>query len=354
MKRHELHRAVELVLPATSVRPTLPLFGCVFFDGTEAAAFDDTMAIHAPCDLPFEGGVPAKQLHDWLRSARSPEVKFEGDESEVKLKAGRAKVTLPSLPLGDFVFEKPKRGGVVLTGGALPIHTILQEALVSIADDTDYGDFYGLMLHFDEDLIVGYSTNNIVATRTLQAFEVPKKLHGRTLQIPAQTVKAVVRLMGETEVMSDDWRIVIGTKFFQVEIDGVTITSKVGQSKNVTNYEGMFSSVEWAGSWLPAKRDLVDALKAAQVAKDEKGLGVTRLTAEGNDILLATKTDSGLLVEDAVDLGEPHPKMDVLIQPDLAHSAMDPATEFRVYADSFLAATNGDTLRLVALVSEGS
>lgn len=107
MQRTELLKTLDKVRPALSTRDFLPIMSHYCFTGDSVFAYNDTMAISAPCETGFAGGVRGDTLMAFLSNTGAKELSMSVKDSALNIKAGASRVQLPILPEEEFIWDGP-------------------------------------------------------------------------------------------------------------------------------------------------------------------------------------------------------------------------------------------------------
>lgn len=171
--RSALLKAATMVRPAVATQGYIPALTHISLDGEWATAFNDRMAIAVRCDADIKRLVPGTLLVQGLASFGSREVLFhqDGDASFV-MKAGRAKVKLPTLPLKDFPFDWPKRFGGYEIDISGDMVKAIKRCLLSVNKDATQPAQTGVTFDVDDGQAVFYSTDNGSVSRAKSTTDV--------------------------------------------------------------------------------------------------------------------------------------------------------------------------------------
>lgn len=187
-------RTAELALGRLATAPAL--MNLCFTDG-HVVAFDDVLAVRSPCALGLDGCVPGRQLIDFLNSCAASEVDVRDQSgSEVVLKVGRSRLTLPLTPRSEYPLEEP------VAGRGLPTSPDFVDALlkaqVSIGQDSLQAWCYGVTLQLGTKASRLLSTNNFAIT------SVDVKMVGakQNVVLPPRLVDSVLKLARRESVTS--------------------------------------------------------------------------------------------------------------------------------------------------------
>lgn len=221
MKREDLLGLLAMVRPALATSESLsPIFTHYCFDGKRLTAYNGmSLGVTVPFVSPFKGGVPGKTLDDLLSHIGDDEVTIVPGKGNIEIKAGKAVMTLATIPADDLasVFEKEFAeidGQVVnVSGGKLAGKALLGAiscCLNSLGGDAGRADQTGLLFRRDRDYLVIYGFNNI----SLSVAEVP--LDDVNLDLPEDGVLLpgiFCKLMADYLKADDAVRLEIGERY---------------------------------------------------------------------------------------------------------------------------------------------
>lgn len=171
MNRLELLDKIEAVEPALSAKDTIPILTHLWFTGKTVMAFNDGIAIQALFDTDFKAAVPAV-LTQLLRTSAADEVEMKlNGNGELSVKAATSRISLPTFPSDDFVFEMPGitekevRAGALISGesdneNAVAFFEAVDLAIQCVANEATVPEQLGVnLLPGPKDTVSIYSTN---------------------------------------------------------------------------------------------------------------------------------------------------------------------------------------------------
>lgn len=166
VSRSSLSEAVNLVKAALSNQPFVPVLSHLVFDGVSVTAFNDVAAISVRTEVDLECCVPGDLMIRSLNSLGGSEVVLNQTDEALVLACGRAKVKLPTLPLGTFPFSMPEFEG---KGLQLNSHILqgIASCLPSSGNDPTHPAQMGVTLAPVDGMIGLYSTDNFTVSRYL-------------------------------------------------------------------------------------------------------------------------------------------------------------------------------------------
>lgn len=173
MKRSEFLEQLETVAPALASNDLIPILTHIWFSKDRIMAYNDVIAIGAPCDSGFTGAVPGQTLLNLLKMSRAKEVKFTTVKDELEVKAAASVFRLSTLPADHFVFSMPKpqkKQETALLGNKQFLESI-DTCLRSVSSDTSKPEHLGITLLPDKDNLEFYSTDSHTITHTKFALQ---------------------------------------------------------------------------------------------------------------------------------------------------------------------------------------
>lgn len=300
-QRESLLSSLQHVIGAVERRQTKPILGNILIEATDKVLFtasDSEIELQALSDIhvdqPGEVTVPARKLYDICRhlpdSARI-DVDVEGDKAKVK--SGRSRFTLSTLPANEF----PKADG--LKDAQLVTLTVeeLQKALQSTAFSMAQQDvrFYlnGLLLEISSQRLSCVATDGHRLAYSVSETKAEPETPVRVI-VPRKSVGELQRLLGTAEP-DDEVTIHVTPQQLQVVLNDVRLTTKL--------IDGSFPDYNRVIPVDSNKELLIDcdslkqALTRASVLSNEKYRGV-RLALETG---LVTITTNNPEQEEAID-----------------------------------------------------
>lgn len=175
ISRETLLRSLALSRPAVAQQAYIVALTHYAFDGYMAMAYNDVSAIAVRTPLDLECCLPADTLTKALNSITSDRVDVELGDGAVTLTAGRAKIKVPFLPLGNFPLRIPTEeprcsftiNDVMLKG--------IEKCLAGVGTDPTHPAQMGVTLDPKKEGAAFYSTDNTTISRytTTQKVKLP-------------------------------------------------------------------------------------------------------------------------------------------------------------------------------------
>lgn len=245
MKRSEFVEILRKVEPALSSKDAVPVQSCFCFDGTTVLAYDDVVAMQAPCKVDLAGGLKGKVLLPFLQTSRAKEVELataDGDGvREVSIKAGRSRLKLPLVDDSDVSFKFPSGKGATEVKPGADFKAALARALVSLGEDPAVGWMFGVTLAWGKKPVLYSSDNRGVSLVTFRdpAFAGDNK----PVVLPPQFCRLLVGLASgddlEVLLLHQQWaeaRFASGLRLFSrtvTEVDVPKYQEMFGRTKGV-------------------------------------------------------------------------------------------------------------------------
>ena len=320
IERAALLRSLNHVQSVVERRNTIPILSNVYLDaadgrlGLAATDMDLTIVESVEADIATDGSTtaPAHTLYDIVRKlpeGAQVELDATGETDQLRLKAGRSRFTLQTLPTEDF----PQ-----MTSDDLPHRFVLSAAdLRAMIDRTRFAisteetRYYlnGIYLHMLE--ADGAEVLRAVATdgHRLARVELPLPDGAAGIPgiiVPRKTVNELRKLIDET---SEVVELALSDSKIRFAFDDVTLTSKLIDG-TFPDYDrviptGNDKSLEVDCQYFSAAVDRVATIST------EKSRAVKLAVADGNVTLTASSPDSGTATEeievdyqqDAIEIG---------------------------------------------------
>lgn len=244
MKRGELLDTLRRVEPALSSKELVPALSHLRFDGVNVTAYDDIIAIETPCSFDLIGGIRGRTLIDFLAASKAKEVEITIEGMAGELLAGRSKLAVPLIGLGDFTFVMPDLEKAV----SVPLHQQfilgVEQCMISMGLDPSQPWMLGQTLVFNSGHITIFSSDGLTASRVSMLAQVPDDIVGLDLIIPPKFCSMLVELSKKDQAvelaLSPDWvvaRFASGLKLFSKTVAGVD------SSKYNELYSGIYADL---------------------------------------------------------------------------------------------------------------
>ncbi len=287
INRDALLKPLQIVSGAVERRHTLPILGNVLIQALDGevsfVATDMEVELVARtrdvrCDA-GEATVPARKLMDICRALPSEaEVEMEVSEGRARIRSGRSRFSLATLPASDFPSTEVvgEEGGFALPGHVLK--GLLEHTQFAMAQQDVRYYLNGLLLESRGPGLRAVATDG----HRLALCEVPVdgEALGEGVQIivPRKGVLELVRLLADSaEVV----KVTVGSQAVQVVVGDVRLTSKLVDGR-FPDYERVVPDAEACDKHVVADREaLRQGLQRAAILANEKYRAVRVSLSDG-------------------------------------------------------------------------
>lgn len=234
-QRENITVPLQHVIGAVERKQTSPILGNILIEANETGpvlftATDSEIELQASVDLHIDQAgqvtVPARKLFDICRhlpdSARV-DLDVQGDKA--KLKSGRSRFTLSTLPANEFPKTEPLNNTQLVTLSVAELQGSLQATAFSMAQQDVRFYLNGLLLE------IGNQTLSCVATdghRLAHAHCEIKAEPENPIRaiVPRKSIGELQRLLGTAEA-DDEVSIHVTPQQLQVSLNGIRLTTKL-------------------------------------------------------------------------------------------------------------------------------
>lgn len=180
LKRKDLLAILKKVEPAVDPKSQMEWVKCIYFTGKEAIAFDHKIGISVPCSLGIHGGLEGRVLIDWLAASNARDLKWEVEDGDVVLRAGRARHRIPIQPAEMFSFEMPDDpiGRIALSDQLVQL---LSRVSTSMGTNEEHPWRMGITVRISAKRATFYSSDNFTASREPLPIRAKKGMSGTEL-----------------------------------------------------------------------------------------------------------------------------------------------------------------------------
>jgi hypothetical protein len=235
MKRLELLSVLKSVSPALPGRSLIPILNCLCFDSKSVVAYDDVVALKAPCDVGLCGGLPGPLLLAFLEASNSSEVVISTDENVANFKLGRSKMKIPIIPSEDFLFVAPKNRGdtLELTKEFLDSLSFISR---SSAEDVHNANRSGITLWFEKGSLIMYATDAVTFVKISLQIPYPSQFSGACM-ILRERFHTLLRKISATRLRLTADGDIIGSR------GKLRLYGKITPGADSSMYENMLTAV---------------------------------------------------------------------------------------------------------------
>jgi hypothetical protein len=240
VKRAELLSTLSIVESGLTDRGFVPILSCFCFDSDSVVAYDDVVAIKAPCKTGFAGGIRGSVLMSMLRASGVDEVEFTPKDAEIHIKLGKSRsvIKLPFLEESDFIFEPPESYAGSIASTPMIIESIVR-CMLSAGVNPSLPSRLGLTMTFDDGSLIIYSSDEMTASMNVVDLkgQYKGKLNGKSYTVPSKFFELLLQLDKQFGCESISFGEVI-----KAEFDGAVLYGKTIQGSDVKQFETIFDS----------------------------------------------------------------------------------------------------------------
>ena len=300
-QRESLLTPLQHVIGAVERRQTSAILGNILIEANDTVvltASDSEIELQANADIHVDQSgsvtVPARKLYDICRhlpeSARI-DVDVEGDKA--KLKSGRSRFTLSTLPANEFPKTDALKDGQLVTLTVEELQKSLQSTAFSMAQQDVRFYLNGLLLEIGTQRLSCVATDGHRLAYSIAETKAEPEDPVRAI-VPRKSVGELQRLLGTAEP-EDEVAIRATAQQLQIELNGVRLTTKLidGSFPDYNRVIPIDSNKELVIDCGTLKQ----ALTRASVLSNEKYRGVRLALQTG----LVTITTNNPEQEEAVD-----------------------------------------------------
>lgn len=353
MKRSDLVNKLKQVQAGLALNDYVPLFACFCFNGKTVVAYNDVVALQAPCPLEVKGAVKGAVLLGFLSATRVPEVELSSQDGDIHIKAGRAKLKLPVIAEpGDFVFKWPDDKGEAIPFGKEAME-MLAYCTPSMGTDPSRRMMMGVTIAFDgeKNKATLYSTDNKSASRSVIEFseaqwKMPKSFHDKAVILPPRFCELL--LSNASEKLSE---LVMGDGWVKAVFEtGLKLFSRTIPDADPQAYKGLFSPMvgkDMNDKYVAIPKGIERALERSLVVIASKD-DTVKLTVKGEVLTLETSSSYGV-AKDVLRM-EGHEDEMVEAQPSILARVLATSEEMAIVGGSCVAFRRGRCYHLVSVV----
>ncbi len=226
--------------------------------------------------------VPARKLHDICRGLpEGSEMNFQMDGNRLRLRSGRSRFLLATLPAEEFPAQDELEADAELTLTRQQLADLIQRTQFAMAQQDVRFYLNGLYLEIGSALIRTVATDG--HRLALAELEVETQgIENKSIIVPRKGVTELQRLLGAG---SSELQISFTDNAIQIQLGNIRLTSKLIEGR-FPDYERVVPTQ--SDKWVTGDRDeLKAALQRAAILSNEKFRGV-RLLLEDRALKLQT------------------------------------------------------------------
>lgn len=277
MDRESLLQPLQQVIGVVERRQTLPVLGNILMVGDDndlqLTATDLEVEIRANASVEIkEGGevtLPARKLIDIVKAL--PEqavVNLSISDSKARIRSGKSRFTLTTLPAADFPVVEQIRGDCKFNISQNKLKELIERTQFCMAQQDVRYYLNGLMLEISAKRLRAVATDGHRLAMCDMDIDV-KIADTRQVIVPRKAVQELARLLGDTEEPAG---VEIGTNHIRIKVADVTFTSKLVDG-NFPDYERVVP--KGGDKFVIADRELLrQALSRTSILSNEKYRGI--------------------------------------------------------------------------------
>lgn len=327
LNREGLVKTLGLLSMALPKQAVVQVLQCFVFNGKTVAAYNDSVAITAPCKAgPFAVNGPL--LLGLLETSLGEEAGLDPDETHVIVRCGRTTAKLPYLAEDSFLFEEPEGAGAALLKISPEVVTALEATLLTVSTDLAKPALMGVCLISDKKQTTLYSCDGDGMTKA----PVGKGGTPLRLMIPSTFCEAVLKIIADTGAEGTLYRY--GNEWVEAEFgNGYHVYGRLMEIDNPLDYEDLVDrTIKKSKSvYKQVPEGLAEALIRAQVITKLE-TAPTVLTIDPNQrIKLFTENRLGTVRDSFTFAG--HPEVEASVSAELTGRAIKLCPEMAVHAN---------------------
>ncbi len=288
LRREVLLKPLQQVSNVVEKRQTLPVLSNLLLQvengRLKLTATDLEVELQASVDLEqYADGeitVPARKLHDICRSLPDGvEIHLEVVEDKCRIRAGRSRYTLSTLPANDFPTTEQLQGR-----GSLSIE---QKALSSLLSSSAFAMAQQDIRYFLNGMLLELKGNRLRAVATdghrlaLSQMQLEEAADEQQMIVPRKAILEMMRLLEDEEEPAE---LELGEKHIRMRLPGLVFTSKLIDGK-YPDYEAVIPV--GVDNRIQANRELlIETIRRTAILSNEKYRAI-RLEVGGNTLRLS-------------------------------------------------------------------
>jgi DNA polymerase III sliding clamp (beta) subunit (PCNA family) len=329
MNREELVTKLETLKPALTNNNLVNIFSHYSFYGIQVTAYNDALAISAPCKTGAVFALSGKTLLELLKNSGAEDVDFKMEMNDVAVTCGKSRFKLPFLGAKEFLYEAPKEKPIL----TLKLNDKLREAIAiclttSARDDTMRAIrgvcFKDALYSCDGDTISRVAVDGLDASG---------------LTVSDVFCDAILAIEGDGELD-------IGQEWAVARIGHYTVDGRMTGTESPIDHAALIAQHADEPTFVKAPAELDAALARARVVADLES-SLTLLTITKGKLKLTTSTSYGDVTDEVPLKG--HPDAAAAVHASLVHRSLKvcdeiaitpSATAYRKGADVFMVVSN--------------
>lgn len=321
MNRKALIDKLELV--GRALANLAPIYQSFTFTDGKVLAYNDAMAIVAPCKTPESFAVNGNILLGLLRNNTSEEVELKLNGHDLQIKAGKSNCKLPFLDEEAFLFVEPDDEWSEPLSISPSLIDGIKACLMTVCDDESKRALLGIAVRQDNKKMSLYSCDGDALTK----FSMKAKSALTDCLLPTSFCETLVKIADEIGL--DGSTIVTSEGWVKAYVNsGYIIYGRLQKIDTPFDYESIIKrTLKGKEICVPVPDDLNEALSRARVVADPES-GKTILTVEKGVLNLLTETPSGV-VRDSVPMDE-HSDVQAMVSAELMQKMLVLSAEMSI------------------------
>ncbi len=285
INREALLKPLQLVAGVVERRQTLPVLSNVLMvvDGDHLSLTGTDLEVElvgqVSLDKVYEGGeitVPARKLMDICKSL--PEntlIEFYQDDQRVKLKAGRSRFTLSTLPANEFPSIDEEAGSMTFTIGQSRLRRLIDRTAFAMAQQDVRYYLNGMLLEVSQNCLRAVATDGHRLAMCVVDADINQAEKHQVI-VPRKGILEMARLLTEGDEMV---HITLGASHIRAKTGDFTFTSKLVDGK-FPDYDRVLPR---GGDKIIIgdRQELRQAFQRASILSNEKYRGIRLILSDG-------------------------------------------------------------------------
>ncbi len=295
INREALLKPLQLVAGVVERRQTLPVLSNVLMvvDGNQLSLTGTDLEVELVGRVSLndvsEGGeitVPARKLMDICKSLpENAAIEFSQDEQRVKVRAGRSRFTLSTLPANEFPSIEEEAGSLTFTIEQSRLRRLIDRTSFAMAQQDVRYYLNGMLLEVSQNKLRSVATDgHRLAMCSLDADINQSERH--QVIVPRKGILEMARLLTEGDEMV---HITLGANHMRAKTGDFMFTSKLVDGK-FPDYDRV---VPRGGDKiiLGDRQELRQALQRASILSNEKYRGIRLILTDGQLKVMANNPE---------------------------------------------------------------
>ena len=285
INREALLKPLQLVAGVVERRQTLPVLSNVLMvvDDNQLSLTGTDLEVElvgrVTVDNVSEGGeitVPARKLMDICKSLpENASIEFSRDDQRVKLKSGRSRFTLSSLPANEFPSIEEEAGSLAFTIGQSRLRRLIDRTAFAMAQQDVRYYLNGMLLEVSQNCLRSVATDgHRLAMCSVEADVNQQNRH--QVIVPRKGILEMARLLTEGDEVV---HIALGASHIRAKTGDFIFTSKLVDGK-FPDYDRVLPR---GGDKVVVgeRQELRQAFQRASILSNEKYRGIRLILSDG-------------------------------------------------------------------------